>query len=99
MARVIRMPGEPILRGPDDAPPLLGGKRPGGILLGLAPLHLDEGKPLALERHQIDLADRGLVAPRHDAVALEAEQECRDRLGEQTATIGPDPSLAHVSRA
>jgi hypothetical protein len=87
------------LRGPDDAPPLLGGQRPGGILQCLAPLHLDEGEPPALERHQVDLADRGLVAPRHDCVALEAKQERRDRLGEQAAAIGFDPSLAHFSRA
>jgi hypothetical protein len=49
------------LRGPDDAPPLLGGEGPSGVLGGLAPLHLDEGEPLSLERHEIDLADRRLV--------------------------------------
>jgi hypothetical protein len=68
------MPGEPILRGPDDAPPLFGGQRPRGIRLRLAPLHLDEGEPLALQRHQVDLADRGLVAPRHDCVTFEASK-------------------------
>jgi hypothetical protein len=52
-----------------------GGQRPGGVLLGLAPLDLDENEPPALERHEVDLADR--IALRHDAVAFEAKQECR----------------------
>ena len=52
-----------------------GGQRPGGLLLGLAPLDLDENEPPALERHEVDLADR--IALRHDAVAFEAKQECR----------------------
>src|ERR1700693_6125103 len=65
VAGEVRVPGEPILRGPDDAP-LLGGYHPGRVLRGLPPLHLDEGEPLALERHKIDLAHRGLVASRDD---------------------------------
>ena len=38
----------------------LGGRRPGGFLLGLASLDLDEGEPLSFERNEIDLADRVL---------------------------------------
>jgi len=54
------MAGQPILGGSDDAASLPGGKRPGGFLLGLASLDLDEGEPLSFERNEIDLADRVL---------------------------------------
>ena len=54
----------------------------------LALLHLDEGEPLALQRHEVDLADRSLVAPRDDAVALEAKQKRCSGLGEQPVAIG-----------
>jgi len=60
----------------------LAGKRPGGVLLGLAPLDLDEGEPPASERHEVDLADRRFVALCHDAVASQAKQERRERLRE-----------------
>ncbi len=73
---------KPILRGPDDAPPRARGQRPASLIEGLALLHLDKGKPLAFERHEIDLADRGLVAPGDDAVTFEAEQERGDGFGE-----------------
>jgi hypothetical protein len=53
----IRVSGEPILRGAHDAPPLFGWQRPGVVVRGLAPLHLDEGETPALERHEVDLAD------------------------------------------
>jgi len=59
------------------------GKHPGGFLLGLASLDLDEGELLSFERHEIDLADRGSIALRHDAVAFEAKQECCQGLGKQ----------------
>jgi hypothetical protein len=82
------MRGEPILRGPDDAAPRACRQRPSGILEALAPLHLDEGEPLTLERNEVDLSDRGLVALRDDAVAFEAKEKARKRLREQPAAIG-----------
>src|SRR4249919_1261595 len=69
------VPGEPILRGADDAPPRACGQRPAGLIEDLALLHLDKGEPLAFERHEIDLAHRGLVAPGDDAVSFEAKQK------------------------
>jgi hypothetical protein len=53
-----------------------------------APFHLDKGEPLALQRHEVDLADRRLVAPGDDAVTLEAKQKRGDGLGKQPLTIG-----------
>src|SRR6185312_566157 len=50
VAGVSRMTDEPILRGPHDPPLLPGGDGPGGIIARLAPFHLDEGEPPALER-------------------------------------------------
>jgi hypothetical protein len=88
VVRKIAMPGQPILRRSDDAAALLGRQRPGGVLGGLAPLHLDEGGPLASGRHEIDLADRRLVAPGDDAVTLEAKQKRGDGLGKQSVAIG-----------
>jgi hypothetical protein len=37
---------------------------------------------LSLERHEVDLADRGFVALRHDAVASQAKQQRGQRLRE-----------------
>ena len=65
------------------------------LIEGLALLHLDEGEPLAFERHEIDLADGRLVAPRDDAMTFEAKQERGDGFGEQPMTVCPDPLLAH----
>jgi hypothetical protein len=65
----VRVASQPILRGSHDASPLPSWQSPGGILFSLAPLDRDEGKPPAFERHEVDLADRGFVALRHDAVA------------------------------
>ena len=42
------------------------------------------------ERYEIDLADRGFVALRRDAVASQAKQEHRERLREEAAAIGLD---------
>ena len=75
VAGKVRMSCEPILRGPDDAPPRARRQRPAGLIESLALLHLDEGEPLAFERHEIDLAHRGLVAPGDDAVSFEAKQK------------------------
>ena len=83
------MSGEPILRGPDDAPPRAGRQRPAGVLEALALFHLDKGEPLAFERHEIDLADRGLVAPGEDAMAFEAEHERGDGFRKQPMAIRP----------
>jgi hypothetical protein len=77
------MAGEPILRGAHDPPPLLGGDRPGGIIGRLAPLHFDEGEPLAFDRDEVDLADRCLVALGDDAVSFEPEEKRGNRLGEE----------------
>ena len=88
VAGIIWVAGKPILRGPDDAPPRACRQRPAGFVQALAPLHLDKGEPLALQRHEVDLADRSLVAPGDDAVTLEAKQKRRDRLGEQSVAIG-----------
>ena len=87
--------GEPILRGPDDTPPRACRQRPAGLIEGLALLHLDKGKPLALERHEIDLAHRRLVAAGNDAMTFEAKQERGDGFGKQPMTVSPDPLLAH----
>jgi len=70
------------LRRPDDTSPLLGRQRRGRVVGGDAPLHLDEGEPLALERHQIDLAHGHLATPGDDCVASEPEHERGDGLGE-----------------
>jgi hypothetical protein len=51
---------EPILRGPHDAPPLLGGQRPRGLLEAPAALHLDDGEALAFQCDEIDLPHRVL---------------------------------------
>jgi hypothetical protein len=58
----------------------LGRDQPASSKLPL--LHLDEGEPLSLKRHEINLADRRLVAARDDAMALEAKQKRGDRFGE-----------------
>src|SRR5262245_34307545 len=50
------------IAGPDDAPPRPRRERSACLIEGLALLHLDKGKPLAFERHEIDLAHRRLVA-------------------------------------
>jgi hypothetical protein len=71
------------------------GQRPAGLVEGLAPLHLDEGEPLAFERHEIDLAHRRFEAPGEDAVAFEAKQERGDGFGKEPVAVGPDPLLAH----
>ena len=91
----VRVPGEPILRGADDAPPRACGQRPAGLIEGLALLHLDKGEPLASERHEVDLAYGRLVAPGDDAVTFEAKQEGGDGFGKQPVTVGPNPLLAH----
>ena len=62
------------------------------------PLDLDKGEPLTSERYEVDLADRGFVALRRDAVASQAKQEHRERLREEAAAIGLDTYAAHVSR-
>jgi hypothetical protein len=64
MAGIRGVAGAPILCCAHDPP------RPGGIVGRLAPLHLDEGKPPALECNEVDLADRGLLALRDDAMPL-----------------------------
>jgi hypothetical protein len=73
---------EPILRGPHDPPPLPGRHRPGGVIARPPPLHLDEGEPPTLERHEVDLADRRLVTPRNDAVAFQPKEKRNERFGE-----------------
>ncbi len=88
------MRGEPILRGSDDPSPRSARQRLGRILETFPPLHLDESKPLALQRHEIDLADRRLVTPRHDAIAFQPQQQRDQTLGEQPAAIGSDPPIA-----
>ena len=95
MAGEVGVAGEPILRGPDDAPPRALGSDAAGLIEGLALLHLDEGKPLAFERHEIDLAYGRLVAPRDDAVTFKAKQKRSDDFGEQPMTVGSDALLAH----
>jgi hypothetical protein len=69
--------------------------RPGGGVGRLAPLHLDEGEPPALKCHEVDLADRGCVTPRHDAVAFQPEEKRNERLSDEAASIGSDPLGPH----
>jgi len=75
------MASPPILRGSQMWRRCLAGS-PGGILFRLPPLDLDKGEPLTSERYEVDLADRGFVALRHDAVGSQAKQERRERLRE-----------------
>ena len=86
MAGKVWISGEPILRRPDDAPPRAGRQRPAGVLEALTLLHLDKGEQFSFERHEIDLADRGLVASCDDAVALEAKEKRCD--GSRFALFG-----------
>src|ERR1044071_2287551 len=82
MAGKVGVTGKPILCRAHDAAPLPGWQRPGGVLLGLPALDLDESQPPAFERHEVNLADRRLVALRHDAVAFEPKQKRSQGLGE-----------------
>jgi hypothetical protein len=67
---------------PDDAPLLLRRNRKGGVVPRPPALNFDEGEPPALERHEVDLADRCRVAARHDAVASQPKEDGNERLGE-----------------
>jgi hypothetical protein len=73
------------LRRPDDAPPRAGRQRPASVLEALTLLHRDKCEQSS-ERHEIDLADRGLVASCDDAVALEAKEKRSD--GSRFALFG-----------
>jgi hypothetical protein len=77
---------EPILRCAHD-PPLL----PRGNLVQAASsvtFASMKARCLPLERDEVDLPDWRLIALRHDAMTLEAEQKRGDGLGEETSAIG-----------
>ncbi len=81
--RVVRMAGEPELRGGDDALLLAPADRFRGIGELLARLDLDEHQHAAPPRHDVDLADRRLEAAREDAIALGDEIGGGAALGRQ----------------
>ena len=63
-----------------------------------APLDLDEDQKLAASGDEVDLADRGRVAPGQDAKAAGAQQPGGQRLGEAAGALAPAPAHASVRR-
>ena len=85
---VVRVSGEPGFRRRDDPALLPHDHGFGRIVEPLARLDLDEDQRSAPPRHDIDLADRALPAPRHDAVALRDQEGGGAALGREAEREG-----------
>src|SRR6185437_12152548 len=71
----LRMTAEPELRRPHDPPPVHGGERLILLVREAARFHLDEHGEPAAPGDQVDLADRRLHPLRHDAEAVELQEQ------------------------
>src|SRR5690554_144325 len=80
--------GEPVLRGADDARAIDALQRLQLAGRAAACLDLDKDHSAEALGDEVDLAKRGFVAPRQDAVELEPQQPGRQRLAAMATAIG-----------
>ena len=91
----LAMPLQERLGGAGDACLLLRLQGDQRVLPRRAPLDLDECQKLATSGDEIDLADRGSVAPGQDPKPAGAQEPGGQHLGETTGALAP--AAAHAS--